>query len=180
MKIIAPPMCALVTLDGQRQIVPSHYAEAAKAAGLDIITLDRSSARARSASGGGYYYQSVTPAHRQRRRHLRVMLDVLARKVGVRGVFADWPATVTYYANCMAAWPAARGATARGGREETRTRGARRGMAKRRGAGRRARRTTIGALRGRLRARAGHNLPVLVTVAAPAPSASLAPRHAPR
>ena len=51
----------------------------------------------------------------------------------------------------------------------TRTRGARRGMAKRRGAGRRARRTTIGALRRRLRVRAGHNLPVLVTVAAPAP-----------
>ena len=41
-------------------------------------------------------------------------------------------------------------------------------MAKRMGAGRRARRTTIGALRRRLRVRAGHNLPVLVTVAAPA------------
>ncbi len=50
-----------------------------------------------------------------------------------------------------------------------RTRGARRGMAKRRGAGRRARRTTIGALRGRLRVRAGHNLPILVTVAAAGP-----------
>ena len=30
-----------------------------------------------------------------------VMLDVLARDVGVRGVFSDWPATVTYYASCM-------------------------------------------------------------------------------
>jgi glycerophosphoryl diester phosphodiesterase len=28
-------------------------------------------------------------------------LDVLARGVGVRGVFSDWPATTTYYANCM-------------------------------------------------------------------------------
>jgi hypothetical protein len=27
-------------------------------------------------------------------------LDVLARDVGVIGVFSDWPATVTYYANC--------------------------------------------------------------------------------
>jgi hypothetical protein len=30
-----------------------------------------------------------------------VLLDVLARQVGVRGVFSDWPATVTYYANCF-------------------------------------------------------------------------------
>ena len=30
-------------------------------------------------------------------------LDVLAREVGIRGMFSDWPATVTYYANCMGA-----------------------------------------------------------------------------
>lgn len=29
------------------------------------------------------------------------MLDVLAREVGVIGVFTDWPATVTHYANCI-------------------------------------------------------------------------------
>jgi len=28
-------------------------------------------------------------------------LDVLAREVKVLGIFSDWPATVTYYANCM-------------------------------------------------------------------------------
>ena len=28
------------------------------------------------------------------------VLDVLAEDVGVLGVFSDWPATVTYYANC--------------------------------------------------------------------------------
>ena len=28
-------------------------------------------------------------------------LDVLARQVGIKGIFSDWPATVTYYANCM-------------------------------------------------------------------------------
>jgi glycerophosphoryl diester phosphodiesterase len=28
------------------------------------------------------------------------VLDVLAREVGVRGVFSDWPATVTFYASC--------------------------------------------------------------------------------
>ena len=28
-------------------------------------------------------------------------LDVLATQVGILGIFSDWPATVTYYANCM-------------------------------------------------------------------------------
>jgi glycerophosphoryl diester phosphodiesterase len=29
------------------------------------------------------------------------VLDVLAQQVGVRGVFSDWPANTTFYANCM-------------------------------------------------------------------------------
>ena len=29
------------------------------------------------------------------------MLDVLAQDVGVKGVFSDCPATVTFYANCI-------------------------------------------------------------------------------
>lgn len=28
-------------------------------------------------------------------------LHVLARDVKILGIFSDWPATVTYYANCM-------------------------------------------------------------------------------
>jgi glycerophosphoryl diester phosphodiesterase len=97
-KIIAPPMWALVKLDGDK-IVPSQYATTAKSAGLDIITwtLERSGLLS---TGGGYYYQSVTPAIK-RDGDTFVMLDVLAKQVGVRGVFSDWPATVTYYANCM-------------------------------------------------------------------------------
>jgi glycerophosphoryl diester phosphodiesterase len=42
----------------------------------------------------------VSPAI-QRDSDYLVLLDVLARQVGVRGVFSDWPATVTYYANCF-------------------------------------------------------------------------------
>ena len=30
-----------------------------------------------------------------------VALDVLAQQVGIKAMFSDWPATVTYYANCM-------------------------------------------------------------------------------
>jgi glycerophosphoryl diester phosphodiesterase len=29
------------------------------------------------------------------------VLHVLAKDVGVIGVFSDWPASVSYYANCM-------------------------------------------------------------------------------
>jgi glycerophosphoryl diester phosphodiesterase len=98
-RIIAPPTWALVELDATGQIVPSSYARAAKAAGLDLITwtLERSGPLA---SGGGYYFQSVSSSIRRDSDYL-VLLDVLAREVGVRGVFSDWPATVTFYANCF-------------------------------------------------------------------------------
>jgi glycerophosphoryl diester phosphodiesterase len=98
-EIIAPPLHVLVTLDGAGKIVPSAYAKAAKAAGLDIITwtLERSGTLA---DGGGYYFQSVKDAIKGSG-DTYVVLDVLAKDVGVRGVFTDWAATVTYYANCM-------------------------------------------------------------------------------
>jgi len=97
--IIAPPMWALVTLDSFGKVVPSDYAMYAKAAGLDIITwtLERSGLLI---NGGGWYYQTTTAATNNDGDAM-VMLDVLAKDVGVIGVFSDWPATVTYYANCM-------------------------------------------------------------------------------
>jgi glycerophosphoryl diester phosphodiesterase len=71
----------------------------AKAAGLDIITwtLERSGILADGANG--FYYQSIDSAI-EREGDMFTVLDVLARQVGVIGVFTDWPATVTYYANC--------------------------------------------------------------------------------
>ncbi|HEB56960.1 MAG TPA: glycerophosphodiester phosphodiesterase [Gammaproteobacteria bacterium] len=97
--IIAPPMWALVTLDSFGKVVPSDYAMYAKAAGLDIITwtLERSGLLK---NGGGWYYQTTT-AVTNNDGDTMVLLDVLAKDVGVIGVFSDWPATVTYYANCM-------------------------------------------------------------------------------
>jgi glycerophosphoryl diester phosphodiesterase len=98
-RIVAPPMYVLVTLDGAGRIVPSAYARAARAAGLDIITwtLERSGLLA---GGGGFYYQSIAPAIDDDGDML-VVLDVLAKDVGVIGIFSDWPGTVTYYASCM-------------------------------------------------------------------------------
>jgi glycerophosphoryl diester phosphodiesterase len=71
---------------------------AAKSADLDIITwtLERSGLLA---SGGGWYHQSVNSAINNDG-DTYSMLDVLAEDVGIIGIFSDWPATVTYYANC--------------------------------------------------------------------------------
>ena len=97
--IIAPPLWMLVTTDPMNILVPSIYAEEAKASGLDIITwtLERSGFLE---NGGGWYYQTVSPAINNDGDMLN-LLDTLAKDVGVLGVFSDWPATTTYYANCM-------------------------------------------------------------------------------
>ena len=99
-KVIAPPVWMLLALDEQNRIVPSSYARSAKDAGLEIITwtLERSGLLT---NGGGWYYQTVTNAIDNDGDMMNV-LDVLVQDVGVIGVFTDWPATVTYYANCMA------------------------------------------------------------------------------
>jgi glycerophosphoryl diester phosphodiesterase len=98
-KILAPPIYALLALDGNGQIVASEYARAAKAAGLDLIawSLERDGPLNK---GGGFYHQSVRAAI-DRDGDTLTVLDVLAKQAGVRGVFSDWPATTTFYASCM-------------------------------------------------------------------------------
>lgn len=105
---IGPPLWMLVEA-GAAGIEPSLYARQARSAGLEIITwsLERSGSLEH---GGGWYYQTLNglnpgPGYsgsliRSDSDVLRV-LDILARDVGVAGVFSDWPATVTHYANCM-------------------------------------------------------------------------------
>jgi glycerophosphoryl diester phosphodiesterase len=98
--IVAPPIFALLATDASGNIVPSEYAHNAKAAGLDIITwtLERSGILADG--NNGFYYQTFDSAVTREGDMMRV-LDVLARRVGILGIFSDWPATVTFYANCM-------------------------------------------------------------------------------
>ncbi|MCP5234489.1 MAG: glycerophosphodiester phosphodiesterase [Zoogloeaceae bacterium] len=98
--IWAPPIFALLADDGAGNIVASQAALDARAAGLDIITwtLERSGILADG--DNGFYYQSFDAAVSREGDIMRV-LDVLARDVGVLGVFSDWPATTTYYANCI-------------------------------------------------------------------------------
>ncbi|RHZ44351.1 glycerophosphodiester phosphodiesterase family protein [Aspergillus thermomutatus] len=102
-KIMSPPIFALLNTTADGEIVPSAYAVAAKKAGLDIITwsLERSGPlKAAAAAQGEYYIQSVKSTITGDGDMYRIV-DALARKVGVKGIFSDWPATVTYYAACM-------------------------------------------------------------------------------
>lgn len=98
-RYIGPPIWVLLTLNDRNQIIPSEYAKAAKVAGLNIITwtLERDGPLV---NGGAWYHQSIKGAINNDGQTFEV-LDILAQQVGVKGVFSDWPATVTYYANCM-------------------------------------------------------------------------------
>ncbi|MCJ2133737.1 glycerophosphodiester phosphodiesterase [Methylobacterium sp. J-026] len=100
-KILAPPLWMLVRPGQDGAIEPSTYARAAKRAGLGLIawSLERSGPLK---DGGGYYYQSIKPVVTGDGDILR-LLDVLHGQVGVMGVFSDWPATTTFYANCVGA-----------------------------------------------------------------------------
>ena len=102
-RIIAPPMWALLSVNHAGEVVPSEYANDIRKAGLDIITwtFERADLR-KGASKAGWYYQ-FDPEGKAIKKDsdMYKALDVLARKVGILGIFSDWPATVTYYANCM-------------------------------------------------------------------------------
>ena len=95
---IAPPLWVLVKLENGK-IVPSLYAERAREAGLKIIswTAERSGFLT---GGGGWYYQSVKDQI-AREGDVFELMHVLHKDVGIVGLFSDWPATTTYYANCF-------------------------------------------------------------------------------
>jgi glycerophosphoryl diester phosphodiesterase len=101
-------MWALLAVDANGKIVPSQYARDAKAAGLDIITwtLERSGRiveevlPTKGTSSPSFYYQTTLDAlHNDG--DILTTLDVLARQVGILGIFSDWSGTVSYYASCM-------------------------------------------------------------------------------
>ncbi len=112
--VIAPPMWMLLEVDNG-SIVASEYAQAAITAGMDIITwtFERDGPLN---YGGGWYFQTLNgmnpnplnpshinpePGFINNDGDMYDALHVLANDVGVIGVFSDWPASVTYYANCM-------------------------------------------------------------------------------
>ncbi|GHA89046.1 glycerophosphodiester phosphodiesterase family protein [Modicisalibacter luteus] len=104
--IIAPPLWMLLASNPQAgesdsRIVPSVYAEHAKQAGLDIIAW--SFERSGPLTEDGQWYHRSTDDVIDNDGDKMLTLDVLAQDVGVKGLFSDWPATVTFYDNCMKA-----------------------------------------------------------------------------
>ena len=102
-RYFAPPMPALLEVDSADRIVPSGYALDIKHAGFKIITwtFERSDARRGGQFAGFYYYFDPQGRAIKKDSDIYKALHVLAKDVGIKGIFSDWPATVTYYANCM-------------------------------------------------------------------------------
>ncbi|TWU77459.1 hypothetical protein ED733_006878 [Metarhizium rileyi] len=100
-RTMAPPMHYLVEVKNGT-MVPSAYAKKAKELGLGLISwsLERSGPLALVHSRGDYYYTSVQDVV-TKDGDMYNYVDVLARQVGVAGMFSDWSGTVTYYANCF-------------------------------------------------------------------------------
>lgn len=113
-QILAPPLYFLLRVNDEGELVPSPYALAARNAGLKLVawTVERTDLRNGSRIGvndqdrplTSFYYQFDTNPNAQavtKDSDLYPVIDALAQKVGVTGIFSDWPATVSYYASCM-------------------------------------------------------------------------------
>lgn len=101
-EVIAPAIPALLAVEGAR-VVPSQFAKDLGAMGFQIITwtLERSDLRQGASKAGFYYDFDPTGAAIRKDSDVYKALDVLAKEVGILGIFSDWPATVSYYASCM-------------------------------------------------------------------------------
>jgi glycerophosphoryl diester phosphodiesterase len=102
-QIIAPPIPALLSVDAAGKIVPSKLATELKNMGFKIITwsFERADLRQGASKAGFYYDFDPTGVAIKKDSDMYKALDVLAKDVKILGIFSDWPATVTYYANCM-------------------------------------------------------------------------------
>ena len=96
-------MFALLAVNSSNEIVPSQYALDIKALGFDIITwtFERADLRKGAAKAGFYYLFDPQGKAVRKDSDMYKALDVLARQVGIIGIFSDRAATVTYYANGM-------------------------------------------------------------------------------
>jgi glycerophosphoryl diester phosphodiesterase len=103
--IIAPPMPVLLQSSApHHRMTPSKYAQRARQAGFALIswTTERSGRIVEDVLEGGntFFYQTTLDALTTDGDIFRT-IDVLAQEVGIIGLFSDWPATTTFYANCL-------------------------------------------------------------------------------
>lgn len=99
---LAPPLPYLISTDANDKYIPSAYALRAKELGFDIITwsLERSGPLKLAAASSNYYYQYMLKGTKKDG-NMYEMIDVMAQQIGIKGIFSDWSATVTLYANCF-------------------------------------------------------------------------------
>ena len=102
---VAPPIPALLRLDEKGALAPTEYAALAAQAGLNIVTWTFESGDATDPHN--WVYASL-PGYMQTQSRMLNVLHALHTQVGISGIFSDWPATVTFYANCFGAPSAAR------------------------------------------------------------------------
>jgi len=105
---VAPPLWALLRSDPNApgELALTSYANDARGANLDIVawTLERSGPLSPQSTHPFGYFRTMAGAIHSDADVYRV-LDKLVQDVGVAGVFSDWPATVTYYDNCLNSSP---------------------------------------------------------------------------
>lgn len=101
-KIVAPPMFMLIKQDDSADfgMAESDYASFAKSQGLDIITWTLERTGPSPTGVNGFYWQTTADLDRTEGSKYE-LLYVLAYEVGILGIFSDWPAPVTFFANCM-------------------------------------------------------------------------------
>jgi glycerophosphoryl diester phosphodiesterase len=100
-KIVAPPMQRLIVASNSSEYgaVASPYAIAAKERGLGIITWTLE--RAPPGLQGYYYSSTFGQGVYTNDGDMYNVLYVLAFVVNIQAIFSDWPATVTFFANCF-------------------------------------------------------------------------------
>ncbi|SPO07571.1 related to glycerophosphoryl diester phosphodiesterase family protein [Cephalotrichum gorgonifer] len=98
LKLLAPPIQYLVA-DNNGTIVASEYAKKAKELGFGIVAWSAERSGPISAAST-YYYSTVKDIMNNDGDYFN-LFHVLAQEVGIIGLFSDWSAPVTYYANCF-------------------------------------------------------------------------------
>jgi len=96
--VLAPPTLLLANrTSANATIEVSNYASVALEMGFKIVTW--SFERDGPLQQGGGFYNTGLFADRDGFNY--EFLDFMVKKANITGIFSDWPATVTFYANCM-------------------------------------------------------------------------------
>jgi glycerophosphoryl diester phosphodiesterase len=96
--IVSPPMQIMVNrANATAPMEVSNYAAAAREMGFTLVgwSFERDGPLQ---NGGGGYHQGLYPTNDG---FDYEYLDFMVQQVGIVGLFSDWPASVTFYANCM-------------------------------------------------------------------------------